>query len=508
MRASTRQVANIHGGVTALILRKTPAASAAVSALRHARSHSSVASLRQAANIPRKSSSASAAVLRLARSHSSMTSGPPPERLSALLKNALIAVGLGVGIHLAMRERRDEIPQSVQELCASASKLRKENAPLSAAAKYEQAFNVLTVGSADPLLLAEVLLQWGEAQWEAKAMRRAAATMHRARGLLSHMMTTLPPDRLTLNDVPRKTAAVLDRLAELERQAGRQEQALLLMDEAIEVVSSSYPSLGLRASLILSGDTCAALGCVGAAADNAESNRSTALQARLCRKERHAVTDAAGLHHNRSELLLENSRAEEAAASAMLALALVTAARNGCLHDARQLAPLANSNVPDCTQFFATEQAAKGSSTPSLPSPPLPRELLLAGLHATRTATFGGNDTIRQLRSLPAPRATPSAVVTSAVSSVLGSAYDSATGTPSELADELQELNFVFDLALDQCIKTHERAQGQQAATAASMPLHDGGGAYLGVTAGSGVAAVPLHVGGGLSEESAGSEPQ
>ena len=396
----------------------------------------------------------------------------PSERVSHLLRNVALALGLGVGIYVAVR--RDDsttVPASVAELCSQAGRLRAEGAPLSAAAKYEAAFNVLTATSSggdrdtlDPIITAELLLQWGEAQREARAWGRAAVTLTRARVILTRLLETSSRERILMNEVPRKQAVILDALADLEREAGRPGPALAHLNEAVRLLDDYYPSLGHAASSIAhSGDdrvAVALLTCREQPQPPAGAPAPSPYSMAMCRKERWAVADAAGVHHNRSELLLEGGRTEEAVAAANRALALVAAARVGAVRDAEALVPML--------------QLQPGAS------PPPPQQTVTEsgfgrrgdGRSAIDSGKGGGGPEaamIRRLRALDADGSTTTAVrrgVTSAASAVGGGVYRAlgvaaprsftGTGSPRELAEELEVLGHCFTLAAQQW----EKAEG------------------------------------------------
>jgi hypothetical protein len=163
------------------------------------------------------------------------------------LKAALAVGAAGLFVYWGVSSRVQALPPDVAELCRKGHALMASGAPISAAAEYQKAFNLLSATGADPVHGIDALMWLGNAQDAGKQQNRARDTFTRAEALCRTAERTLPPAYVQRRNITRKHAVTLDRLAQLAVFAGDRAAAAEHYSVAVHLLQARYGSLVERA---------------------------------------------------------------------------------------------------------------------------------------------------------------------------------------------------------------------------------------------------------------------
>jgi tetratricopeptide (TPR) repeat protein len=248
------------------------------------------------------------------------------------LKAALAVGAAGLFVYWGVSSRVQALPPDVAELCRKGHALMASGAPISAAAEYQKAFNLLSATGADPVHGIDALMWLGNAQDAGKQLNRARDTFTRAEALCRTAERTLPPAYVQRRNITRKHAVTLDRLAQLAVFAGDRAAAAEHYSAAVHLLQVRYGSLVERAQAAAAATEAVQAGSGAGAVGKPRAPASTPA---FSEEEQRVLTEFGVILLSRAALLLDargdGYRARE---NASLALALLQAALAGARAEA------------------------------------------------------------------------------------------------------------------------------------------------------------------------------
>ena len=249
---------------------------------------------------------------------SSSTFLPPGGRAARLLRSTamwtVVGIGVGVAAYYGAQRATRRVPREVAAHCARGAELEAQGVPLSAAQAYERAEKYLLATGGEPVVLVEVLLRLGDAQLDGRATAKAVDTFRRAVALCTAMESNLGDTALAVNEVARKHALALDRMASAEEAGGQVAAALTASGDAVEYARRHFADTLTAAAAANAPDAAAAAARAADDVGRSPAAVATVAAARLTsaapptsrfdKRARFLLADLAGVFFNRAHLVL------------------------------------------------------------------------------------------------------------------------------------------------------------------------------------------------------------